>query len=367
MKTLGLYIHIPFCEQKCPYCDFYSIRDKSEYDNYVVHLKKHIKQWSEKYRRIIDTIYFGGGTPSVIGSDRLINILNTIKRNFVLSDDCEITVEVNPCSAKNMDFKALRQSGFNRLSIGLQSAVENELKLLGRRHSANDAKLTVDKARAAGFDNISLDLMLCVPSQTKSSLAESIKFCKDCGIEHISAYILKIEENTLFYQIKDSLKLFDDDEQALLYKFVVHELERYGYKQYEVSNFAKEGFESKHNLRYWKCDEYLGFGPSAHSFVDGKRFYYTRNLDDFYANKIIEDGSGGDINEYIMLALRLSCGLSLDELNSKYNYTPSKKLLTSINKLKEERLVNIDNNIISLTVDGFLVSNTIINFILNSL
>lgn len=367
MNTLGLYIHIPFCEQKCPYCDFYSISDKSKYDEYAMYLNKHIELWSTKYSKLIDTIYFGGGTPSVIGSNRLIKILDIIKNNFTVSDNCEITLEVNPCSADNLDFYALRNSGFNRLSIGLQSAAESELKLLGRRHSADDAKFTVNIARTAGFENISLDLMLCVPSQTKSSLAESIKFCKDCNIEHISAYILKIEENTHFHKIKDTLNLFDDDEQADIYKFAVTELEKHGYKQYEISNFSKKGFESKHNLRYWKCDEYLGFGPSAHSFVNGNRFYFNRSLNDFYDNKIIEDGLGGDIYEYIMLALRLKDGVSLENLKSKYGYTLSQKLLTSVNKLKGEHLVNYDNKTISLTVDGFLLSNTIINYLLSSL
>lgn len=367
MDTLGLYIHIPFCEQKCPYCDFYSISNKSEYDKYVSCLKERIIALSAKYDRVVDTVYFGGGTPSVIGSDRLIDVLTTIKNYFTLTNDCEITVEINPCSANKIDFSELKQSGFNRLSIGMQSAINSELKLLGRKHSAIDAKNTVIAARSVGFNNISLDLMLCVPTQTKSSLAESIEFCKDCDVEHISAYILKIEKNTTFYKIKDSLNLFDDDEQASLYKYVVSELSKHGYQQYEISNFSKIGYESKHNLRYWQTKEYLGIGPSAHSFVNGKRFYYNRNIEDFYNNIIIEDGAGGDINEYIMLALRLKDGLSLDILKSKYDYTPSQNLLKRVNKLKDEHLVKFADKTISLTADGYLVSNTIINYLIDAL
>ena len=252
MDLLSIYIHIPFCEQKCPYCDFYSINDKNEYDSYTDNLIELIKEYSLKYPRKITTVYFGGGTPSVIGAHRLVNILNAVKDNFEICDDAEITVEVNPCSSSELDFSLLKKAGFNRVSVGMQSSDENELKLLGRRHSASDAKDTVERARNAGFENISLDLMICVPTQTKSSLTKSIEFCKDCGVEHISAYILKFEENTPFYKLKDKLELFDDDEQAQMYLHTVDELERCGYKQYEISNFCKDGFEGKHNLRYWR-------------------------------------------------------------------------------------------------------------------
>lgn len=367
MDLLSIYIHIPFCEQKCPYCDFYSINDKKEYDSYTDNLITLIKDYSLKYPRKITTVYFGGGTPSVIGAHRLVNILNAVKGNFEVCDDAEITVEVNPCSSSELDFSLLKKAGFNRVSIGMQSSDENELKLLGRRHSASDAKATVERARNAGFENISLDLMICVPTQTKSSLTKSIEFCKDCGVEHISAYILKFEENTPFYKLKDKLELFDDDEQAQMYLHTVDELERCGYKQYEISNFCKDGFEGKHNLRYWRDQEYLGLGPSAHSFVDNKRFYFSRNIQDFYRNITINDGDGGDLEEFIMLSLRLKEGLSFKKLSDKYNYTPSKNFVYRVNKLKEEMLVDFDNEVVSLTKDGFLVSNMIINYLVDAL
>lgn len=367
MKSIGIYIHIPFCEQKCPYCDFYSIADKNEFDRYTDAVIDRIKQFSDKYNRTVSSVYFGGGTPSVIGTNHLVRILESVKSNFELSADAEVTVEVNPCSQNNISFEKLFVAGFNRISIGLQSANENELKILGRRHDANDAKNTVDNAKKVGFKNISLDLMLCVPEQTKSSLTKSIEFCRDCNVTHISAYILKIEENTKFYQIKDKLILFDDDETSQIYIHAVNELERCGYCQYEISNFCKPSFEGKHNLKYWRDEEYIGIGPSAHSFIDGKRFYYSRSFEDFYSNKITEDGTGGDIEECIMLRLRLKEGLTLDLLKNEYGYTPSDKLIKSLNRLNEEGLIKFDNNLVSLTKEGFLVSNMIINYIIDAL
>ena len=365
MDSIGIYVHIPFCDCKCAYCDFFSISNKSEYDKYVREVNKRIDMFSDIYKYKVDTIYFGGGTPSVLETDRLCAILRNIKYRFVVSDLCEVTVEVNPCSAENIDFRVLRRTGFNRISIGMQSAIDSELKILSRRHTAQKARETVENARLGGFDNISLDLMLCIPNQTKNSLTESIKFCKDCNVEHISAYILKIEEGTHFYKIKDNLNLFDDDEQAKMYLHAVNELEKYGYHQYEISNFSKVGFEGKHNLKYWRDEEYLGVGPSAHSFVDGKRFYYDRSFEKFYNNEIIYDGCGGDIEEYIMLKLRLKEGLSLAVLSQKYGFNPTPAFYNRINQLKNQGLLEHKEDIINLTKEGFLLSNSIINYILD--
>ncbi len=367
MDDISIYIHIPFCEQKCPYCDFYSISKTSEFDNFTDSLIERIGYFGSKYKRKVCSIYFGGGTPSVIGTDRLIRILNAVRDCFEITENCETTVEVNPCSSETLDFSLLKDAGFNRLSVGLQSADEVELKILGRRHNADMAKETVNRARKAGFKNISLDLMLCIPKQTKSSLTKSIEFCKDCGVEHISAYILKIEENTTFFKNKDSLDLFDDDSQAEMYIHAVNELEEHGYMQYEISNFSKVGFEGKHNLRYWKDKDYLGIGPSAHSFIDGKRFYYPRSIEDFYSNIIVDDGIGGDIEEYIMLSLRIKEGLNLNKLQKKYNFTLNINFAQKANKLKSEGLITFDNDIISLTKEGFLVSNTIINYLIDAI
>ena len=365
MNTIGLYIHIPFCEQKCPYCDFYSIADKNEHDRYVKCVLHTIQELSNEHKRIVSSIYFGGGTPSVIGTKNLVEIINEIKNCFKIDDNAEITVEVNPCSCDNLDFKVLRLTGFNRISIGLQSSDDVELNLLGRRHTAFDARTTVKKAKSAGFDNISLDLMLCVPNQTKSSLAESIKFCKDCDVQHISAYLLKIEPNTPYYLNKDKVDTFTDDEQASMYLFAVQELNKQGFTQYEISNFSKSGFEGKHNLKYWQCEEYLGIGPSAHSYIDGRRYFYPRNIEDFYDGVIIEDGIGGELEEYIMLNLRLKSGINTEILEKKYNVTLDKNFYQKANKLQTEGLIIINGKNISLTPEGCLVSNSVISYIID--
>ena len=365
MDKIGIYIHIPFCESKCPYCDFYSINNSDEHRNYVNNLKSITLKYSKLHKRQVQTVYFGGGTPSVIGSDLLIEILNQVKCCFDVDSDAEVTLEVNPCSADKLNFSSLRASGFNRLSIGLQSANDNELKVLGRRHTANKAKEVVNKAKEAEFNNISLDLMLCVPQQTKNSLTESIRFCKDCDVQHISAYILKIEENTPFYKIKDTLELFDDDMQAQMYLYAVNELEKYGFAQYEISNFSKPEFQGKHNLKYWRDEEYLGFGPSAHSYINGKRYHYNRSMKDFYEDKLIYNCDGGDIEEYIMLKLRLKEGLNIKKITEKYNVKPSDKLFKLLDKLQQNQLIDLKDDTISLTPQGFLISNTIINYIVD--
>lgn len=240
-KSIGLYLHIPFCKSKCPYCDFYSTRaGEYEYNDYVIALKEKLKYWSNHFNGTVKTVYIGGGTPSVLGAERLCDILSSVKENFTLESNAEITVEVNPDSGKKLDFALMKSTGFNRLSIGMQSAVPAELKKLGRIHTAEDAKHTAELAQATGITNISLDLMTGIPLQTKETLKQSVDFCAQCGVTHISSYILKIEENTKFAQIESKLNLPSDDEQAELYLYTVELLEQYGYMQYEISNFAKK-------------------------------------------------------------------------------------------------------------------------------
>lgn len=363
---ISLYIHIPFCKSKCPYCDFYSkASSEIEYDEYTQLLIDKIKYWSEKTAKTVATIYFGGGTPSVLGAERLCRILSEIMNRFYVCENAEITVEVNPDTGKSMDFLKLYKCGFNRISVGLQSAVDEEIKILGRIHSPDDAKKTVSRAKIAGFNNISLDLMMGIPCQTKESLKYSIDFCNDCGVTHISSYILKIEKNTKFYQIKDTLQIPSDDEQAELYLFAVDYLEKLGYKQYEISNFAKTSYESRHNCNYWKCNEYIGIGPSAHSFYEGKRFYYDRNFEDFVQNKIVCDGIGGNEEEFIMLSLRLNNGLCISEFEKRYDKALPSALIRKSDNYKKNGFMKVHNDSISLTPKGFLVSNTIISDLLN--
>ncbi|MEE1218904.1 MAG: radical SAM family heme chaperone HemW [Ruminococcus sp.] len=361
-KAIGIYIHIPFCKSKCPYCDFYSSRaDESAYDKYLSILIDKIKYWGKKATEKVSTIYIGGGTPSILGASRLCKILNTINESFNVINDAEISVEINPESGKNIDFSVLQQCGFNRISIGLQSSNPDELKALGRIHSAEEAKLTVNKAQACGISNISLDLMMGIPYQTIESLEKSIEFCAKCNVTHISSYILKIEKNTKYDKIRDKLILPDEDKQAELYLYAVEKLKELGYNQYEISNFSKQGFESCHNVNYWECGEYIGIGPSAHSFYKGKRFYYPSSIAEFENNKYIIDCDGGSEEEFIMLSLRLSKGLNSNDFLHKFGKSLSAEFLNKVNKYVKYGLMQYNNDSISFTPQGFLLSNTILS------
>lgn len=357
----GLYIHIPFCSGKCLYCDFFSkANNKSEIDMYVKHLIDRIKYYSDIYKnKQFDTIYTGGGTPSVIGTEHLAEIIRTAKSNFNIVTP-EITIEMNPKSALDIDFNRLVECGVNRISLGVQSANENELKLLGRRHSNSDVINAVKKIKSAGIENISLDLMVGISEQNVDSLITSIDFCLEQEPKHISAYILKVEENTPYNKLAPTLNLPDDDMQAELYLTMQNYLAEKGYEQYEISNFAKKGYESRHNLKYWSCDEYLGIGASAHSMMDNERFYYPRSFEDFYNNNVINDGSGATAEEYIMLQLRLADGLNLKEYEKHFGKPIPKHCIDIAKKYSKYNLTIITDEKIALTKQGFLVSNTII-------
>lgn len=363
MKKTGVYIHIPFCAEKCPYCDFFSVKStEKEIDRYVSALINKIESWGERIRRKADTLYFGGGTPSCMGAERLVSVANSAKLSFCL-ENAEITAEVNP-SKNDFDFYTLRKNGFNRISLGLQSANDNELKMLGRIHTVQQVEHCLKNAKNAGFDNISLDLMLAIPLQTKESLERSIEFCAKQDVQHISAYMLKIENGTPFAGKKDLLDLPDDDEQAEMYLFACEKLNEYGYHQYEISNFSKKGFESRHNLKYWNDDEYIGIGPSAHSFINGKRFYFPRSFDDFFNGVVIDDGSGGYEEEYVMLRLRLSDGINNREYKERFGRDIPQKYFLKAKKFEGTGYIITDNESIKLTSKGFIVSNAIISEIL---
>ena len=357
-NPIGLYLHIPFCNGKCPYCDFYSVAPrKGVTDSYVAALCRQI----DKENRIYDTVYFGGGTPSLLGADNVALILSHIKR----TPDCEVTLECNPSDTGGInsvfDFEKAAKGGVNRISLGLQSADDTERKALGRRGGCNDVARAIAKAKAAGIENISLDLMLGIPNQTKESLLKSVEFCKNSGATHVSAYIIKIEEGTFFHKKRESLTLPDEDETTELYLAAVDALEEAGFAQYEISNFTKSGFESRHNLKYWRCEEYLGIGAAAHSFADGKRFYYERSIDDFINGKPpVDDGFGGDEEEYIMLALRLTEGLIFENFEKRYGKRLPDCIIEKAEFLQKHGLVTVDGKRLALTKQGFLLSNSVI-------
>ena len=278
---LGIYIHIPFCASKCGYCDFYSCAGAADrMADYQHALLEHIEESAGRIApAYIDTVYFGGGTPSFYGAARLIELLDAVKATGRLLKRAEVTVEVNPDSVRLHDLRALHKAGFNRLSIGMQSANNDILKMIGRRHSFHQVEMAVKNARIAGFDNVSLDLIYGLPSQTRSDWADTLAKAIALRPEHISGYGLKLEEGTPMYALKDSPLIPSDDEQADMYLCMVDELRRYGYEQYEISNFSIPGYESRHNLKYWQLDDYMGFGPGAHSCIGRTRYSYVRDLD----------------------------------------------------------------------------------------
>ena len=358
----GIYIHIPFCKRKCPYCDFYSFKaDETQKDSYLKAVLLCLDKWKEKISDQIDTVYFGGGTPSVFGGERISQVLSHIKDSYSLTFDAEITVECNPSSVSEEFFLKIKNAGVNRISMGMQSAVDKERLSLGRLSDSNQVKKAVTMARKAGIDNISLDIMLGVPGQSIESLDESIDFLLSLDIPHISAYMLKVEEGTPFDKMGDSLVLPDEDTVSEMYLHTSKRLSLSGYKHYEISNFAKDGKESRHNTRYWLGSDYVGIGPSAHSFFRGERFYYDRDFCSFISGaKPISDGFGGDKDEYIMLRLRLSDGLNFEEYENKYKEKIDAEVISKMEKYQKAGLLHIDDKGIRLTPEGFLLSNVII-------
>ncbi len=361
---IGLYLHVPFCNGKCPYCDFYSLRgSKTQMDQYVKALCDKMKRWAEgRSRPAVKTVYFGGGTPNLLGAARLSALLGQAEASFGLAAAAEVTLEVNPSRLTDRAFfSTLREAGFNRLSMGMQSANEDELRLLGRKHTAEDVKRAVREARAAGFSNISLDMMLGLPGGSCEKLKHSVAFAAELGVEHISAYILKVEPGTPF--AAGGVQLPEDDETADQYLFCVEELAKRGYAQYEISNFARPGFESRHNLVYWHEEEYLGLGPSAHSFLDGQRFFYPRSLEKFLTgDPPIPDGKGGNFQEYAMLNLRLTEGLRRDRCVERFGRQGEIAFARALENIKKcpPGLIRTDGETISFTPEGFLVSNALI-------
>ena len=363
----GVYIHIPFCKSKCPYCDFYSycatIEQKKEYVNALI---KEIETLSEcgkflKSPLKADTLYLGGGTPSALSGEELSRIIKSAKKKFNIPEDGEITVECNPGSDIEKIAPFLKKAGVNRISLGLQSVVEKERKALGRISKKERISEIIEIFKDLGIDNISLDVMLGVPFQTKESLNETLEFVINSGAKHISAYILKIEDNTYFGKHPEKYTFPTEDEATDLYLQCSETLKKAGYDHYEISNFALKGYESRHNIKYWMLEDYLGIGPGAHSFVNGKRFYFESDTDKFIkGHPPIFDCYGGDWQEYIMLHLRLREGLKISELLKKYGKESIKNITKKVPMLKNNGLVEFDGENLSLTENGFLLSNSII-------
>ena len=374
---LGIYIHIPFCASKCGYCDFYSLAGCDHMmDKYQKALIAHLEESGHAIRNYeVDTVYFGGGTPSYYGAERLMEIFNVLKLNGNVRLDAEVTVECNPDSVSRDELKFLRQEGVNRLSMGVQSSNNDLLKIIGRRHNFQQAKDAFRTAREAGFDNISLDLIYGLPTQTRSDWAESVQRILELHPEHISCYGLKLEEGTPMYdEYRDSPVLPDDDAQADMYFYAAETLGRYGYRQYEISNFAAPGFESKHNLKYWNLDDYISFGPGAHSCVGNIRYSVVRDLKEYISGvrrKVSLVDEYEEVSplersvEYIMLGMRTSRGISRRDYIARCqcDWRPIEQVLRAF---EAKGWVRQTGDRWHFTVPGFLISNTLIGIMLET-
>lgn len=347
----GLYIHVPFCRRKCLYCDFYSVAlEEGLAERYTAAVIRNIKAYGGRF----DTVYFGGGTPILLAP-----YLGDMLKAADIAEGAEITAEANPCEMTDAALQALLKAGVNRISVGVQSLCDNELQALGRRHDSDTAVQAILRAEAAGFDNISADLMLGVPKQTSDSLAQTLERLTELPITHVSAYMLKVEQNTPFGRNTPALP--DEDGTADMYLQTVQTLAQRGFHQYEISNFAKDGCECRHNLKYWHAEEYLGIGPAAHSFLGGRRFGVPRELNAFLVSERQEERlteeAPDPTEEQIMLGLRLSEGIS-EQL-----WRPLEGALKRIPK----QYYSIENGRLRLTAEGFLLSNEIITLLISEL
>ena len=373
--NVGIYIHVPFCLSKCHYCDFCSVQrvsdEKKEF--YVSRLCDEITLFAKKIGEggeipVADTVYFGGGTPTLLSSEQFGRILSAVERNFGIDPGAEITAETNPKTADRGKLSEMRRLGINRLSIGMQSVHGAELRALGRIHSFDDFKMSFSDAREAGFDNISVDLMYGIPLQTRESFLNSVEVLAALEPEHISSYALSVEEGTSFYRRRESLVLPDEDTVAEMYGDMTESLARFGYRKYEISNFAKEGRESRHNLKYWRLEDYLGFGPAAHSCFAEKRFGHSRDIDAYLGGESIiidiEELSRRErMNEYVMLGMRLADGISFSDFAAKFG----REFLSEFGEFAKYRgeFVKIDANNCRFTEKGMLVSNYILSDVLD--
>ena len=378
VKPLGLYIHIPFCKSKCIYCDFYSLpRAEDRMDRYVSALCRQLAEIAQRTTaHTVDSVYLGGGTPSWLGEKRLRHILKTVKKHYHLSRDAEITLEANPDSAGDWRaLRSLRRAGMNRLSLGVQSADDGLLRTLGRPHTFAQAEEAAAAARRARIRNLSLDLIYGLPGQDLTGWKDTLERAAALEPEHLSCYGLKVEEGTPLWDMQEKMDLPDDDAQADMYLWTVERLRALGYEQYEISNFARPGRASRHNMKYWTLCEYAGFGPGAHSDLGDVRYAYLPSLDTYCAGveagvSVLESSEHippreRDI-EYVMLGLRLTQGISRQEFENRYRlpFAPIQSVLERFRATGHAALVG---GRWRLTPEGFLVSNQIIGQALEAL
>ena len=371
-KPLGIYVHVPFCRSKCEYCDFYSLagaRNSDLMDRYLTAILAHIREAGPSAAGYeVDTVYFGGGTPSFFGAGGLSRIFAEIDRRFDVSREAEVTLEANPDSVALPMLMRLRRSGFNRISIGVQSDVDEQLKAIGRPHNYQQAQQAVSLARRAGFDNVSVDLMFGLPNQSREQWMQTLRNVIDLKADHISCYGLKVEAGTPLYDYKDCANLPDDDAQADMYFYAVDTLESFGYHQYEISNFARDGYVCRHNMKYWVGDEYLGFGPCAASDFAGKRFTIEANLEKYIkgiATKgvVLSECESVPLRErageYLMLRLRTVDGVEAGEYTRSF-LLPFEPIEARLQELEKQGFAVLEHGRWHLTPKGFMLSNSIL-------
>jgi len=371
LKEIGIYIHIPFCKRKCFYCDFCSFEcDQNTYKKYVEALISEIRAFNVDEKVIVKTIYFGGGTPSILDAEYIELIMKSLEEKYEFDSNIEATIEVNPGTADYEKLKKYKEIGFNRISIGLQSCNDRLLKLIGRIHSYNEFEMVYDMARNVGFTNINVDLMIGLPTQNLGDVEDSLNKILVKDPEHISVYSLILEDGTKLMQMVDTnvLELPDEDSERNMYWLVKNALEKSGYHHYEISNFSKRGFQSKHNTDCWKQKEYLAFGLASHSYFDDVRYSNIENLNDYIdsnlkgnSTRFVEEIQNKQIkmNEFVILGLRMIDGFSLKTFEEKFGKSFNTVYKDKIEKLTNMELLRIENEMVCLTNKGIDFANIV--------
>lgn len=369
---LGLYIHIPFCVKKCKYCDFNSFKlNIDEKKKYLSALEKEMELYKgEVEGKSIDSIFLGGGTPSILNKEEIKILFENIKNNFNIKSSAEITMECNPGTLTLDKLKVMKECGVNRLSIGLQAVQNHHLEYIGRIHTYEEFEKNYFQAKEVGFENINVDLMYALPNQSKKDWIESLEKVVKLNPTHISAYSLILEENTELFNMyeRKEFKLLDEDTDIEMYEHTINYLKEHGYNQYEISNYAKDGFECKHNILYWKCENYVGLGPSASGFLNETRYNNLCELDKY--EEVIFSGKKpieweeelsikDEIEESIFLGLRMNDGIKFIDFYEKYNFDFKKEYKNEIKKLKDLQLIDVDCTSIKLTQKGREISNSV--------
>lgn len=375
---LGLYIHVPFCAQKCYYCDFNSYKiNSNQKKEYLINIEREMKFYKDEFKdKCFDTVFFGGGTPSILTVDELQELVNNINENFNIKKDAEITIECNPGTINREKLEAMKKMGINRLSIGLQATQNYHLKSIGRIHTYEEFEKNYYDALDIGFENINIDLMYALPNQKTQEWKDTLDKIIKLNPSHISAYSLILEEGTKLYDMYQNkeFELLDEDTDINMYNYTIDTLKRHGYNQYEISNYSKENLECKHNIIYWKCDNYLGLGPGASGFIGDTRYSNIEDICEYNkcimqnirpVSEEIELTKKDKIEEFIFMGLRMNEGINVDIFKERFDTDFYDIYQEVMDKLIKRELVRFDGKNISLTQKGREISNSVFIEFLN--